>query len=70
MKNKKKIFGNVGRTYKASTVKMFFFFDDLLGRQYLFEILRTSLTVKISEDMVKSRYFEMLCDGERQCNLK
>ena len=30
----------------------------LLGSQYLFETLKTSLTVKNSENMVKSRCFE------------
>ena len=31
---------------------------DLLGIQYLFEILQTSLTVKNGENEVKSRFFE------------
>ena len=31
---------------------------DLLGSQYLFEILQTSLTVKNSENVVKSGCFE------------
>ena len=31
---------------------------DLLGSQYLFEVLKASLTVKISENVVKSECFE------------
>ena len=33
------------------------FSGDLLGSQYLFVILQTSLTVKNSENVVKSGYF-------------
>ena len=33
---------------------------DLLGSQHLYEILQTSLTVKNSEDVVKSGCFEKL----------
>ena len=36
------------------------FVADLLGSQYLFEILQTSLTVKNSENVVKSGCFEKL----------
>ena len=34
------------------------FVSDLLGNQYLFEILQTSLTFKNNENVVKSRCFE------------
>ena len=34
------------------------FVSDLLGNQYLFEILQTSLTFKNSENAVKSECFE------------
>ena len=37
-----------------------FFVADLLGSQYLFEILQTSLTVKNSENVVKGGCFEKL----------
>ena len=36
------------------------FVSDLLGNQYLFEILQTSLTFKNSENVVKSGCFEKL----------
>ena len=36
------------------------FVPDLIGSQYLFEILQTSFTVKNSDNMVKSRCFEKL----------
>ena len=36
------------------------FVTDLHGRKYLFEILQTSLTVKTSENVVKSGFFEKL----------
>ena len=36
------------------------FVTDLLGSQHLFEILQTSLTVKNSENGVKSRSFKKL----------
>ena len=39
---------------------------DLLGSQYFFEILQTSLTVKRSGNMVKSGSFEKHCVEERQ----
>ena len=42
---------------KVSCVEMVFL-DYLLGSQYLFEILQTSLFVKNSESVVKSRCFE------------
>ena len=34
------------------------FVSDLLGYQYLFEILKTSLTFKNNENVVRSRCFE------------
>ena len=34
------------------------FVSDLLGNQYVFEILQTSLTFKNNENVVKSRCFE------------
>ena len=37
---------------------------DLLGNQYLFQILYTSITIKNSESVVKSGYFGNLCDEE------
>ena len=37
-----------------------FLISDLLGSQYLFEILQTSLTVKNNENGVKSGCFEKL----------
>ena len=40
----------------VTSVKMFFV--DISGSQYLFEILQTSLTVKNSENVVKSGSFE------------
>ena len=39
---------------------------DLLGSWHLFEILQTSLTVKNSENGVKSGCFKKVCHGERQ----
>ena len=42
------------------------FVADLLGSQYFFEILQTSLTVKRSGNMVKSGSFEKHCVEERQ----
>ena len=36
----------------------YIFVADLLGSQYLLEILQTSLTVKDSGNVVKRRYFE------------
>ena len=44
--------------WKVSCVKNFL--GDLLGIQYLFEILHTSLTDKNSETVVKSGCFESL----------
>ena len=40
------------------------FFDDLLENQYLFQILHTPITIKNRESVVKSGYFENLCDEE------
>ena len=37
---------------------------NLLGNQYLFQILYTSITIKNSESVVKSGYFGNLCDEE------
>ena len=37
---------------------------DLLGNQYLFQILYTSITIKNSESVVQSGYFGNLCDEE------
>ena len=37
---------------------------DLLENQYLFQILYTSVTIKNSESVVDSGYFENLCDEE------
>ena len=43
------------------------FSADLLGSQYLFEILQTSLIFQNSENIGKSGCFEKnVCDGERQ----
>ena len=42
--------------YMVTSVKIFFV--DIFGSQYLFEILQTSLTVKNSENVVKSGCFE------------
>ena len=42
------------------------FVADSLGRQYLLKILQSSLTVKNSENVVKSWCFEKLCDGKHQ----
>ena len=39
---------------------------DLLGSQYLFEILQTSRTFKNSENVVKSGFSKNVRDGERQ----
>ena len=39
---------------------------DLLGSQYLFEILQTSLTIKNSENGVKSGCFKKLLRRKRQ----
>ena len=36
------------------------FVPDLIGSQYLFEISQTSLTIKNSDSVVKSRCFEKL----------
>ena len=44
------------KRYKVSCVKVFL--ADLLGIQYLFEILQTPLTVKNSENVVKSGHSE------------
>ena len=41
------------------------FVADLLGSQYLFEILQTSLTVKNNENGVKVDVSKKVCDGER-----
>ena len=49
------IFREMKERYKVSCVKLFF--ADLLRIQYLFEILQTSLTVKNSENVVKSGCF-------------
>ena len=46
------------------------FLADLLGSQRLCEILQTSLTVKKSENGVKSKCFEKFSDGERQFFVK
>ena len=40
------------------------FFDNLLENRYLFQILHTSIAIKNSESVVKSGYFENLCDRE------
>ena len=37
---------------------------DLLENQYLFQILYTSVTIKNSESVAESGYFENLCDEE------
>ena len=37
---------------------------NLLGNQYLFQILYTSITIKNSESVVQSEYFGNLCDEE------
>ena len=37
---------------------------NLLGNQYLFQILYTSITIKNSESVVKSGYFGNLCNEE------
>ena len=54
----KVFFGNEGAVsgvlYKNN------FVSDLLGSQYLFEILQTSLTFRNSENVVKSGCFEKL----------
>ena len=42
------------------------FVADLLGSQYLFEILQTSLTVKNSKNVVKNGCSINVHDGERQ----
>ena len=49
--------------YHVSFAKMLFF-DNLLENRYLFQILHTSMTIKNSENVVKSGYFENLCDRE------
>ena len=49
--------------YHVSFAKMLFF-DNLLENRYLFQILHTSITIKNSESVVKSGYFENLCDRE------
>ena len=42
-----------------------FIFDELLGGQFLFEILRTSLSVKSAENLARSKCFKTFFDGER-----
>ena len=44
-------------------------FYDLLENKYFFQILHTSITIKNSESVVKSGYFENLCNGEHALSL-
>ena len=49
--------------YHVSCAKMLFL-NDLLENRSLFQILHTSITIKNSESVVKSEYFENLSDEE------
>ena len=45
-------------------------FNNASGNQYFFEILRTSLTVKNSKNVVKSECLEKLCEWRTALFLK